>query len=267
MTDTEFEAHVERLTEDGYTVLPGMLTNDECYTATEELERLVKDKERGGMECVFNKARVFERIYQLPDHLRLIRHFLGSDARLGGAHGRILEPGKGDGGLHADGAVTGHLRVRSQAPFDEGRRIISHVLGLNNIFCISEFTSTNGATRVVPGSHRIESPEISDLAVDEARIIEAERGSVIVFISIIWHGTSKNTTAGKRYSVVSPWGRSWSKGAYDISSIVKPDVLERAGDEGRLIFGLDSRAAYLEHWQWDRKTGEPKPEFAELKQK
>ena len=72
MTDTEFEAHVERLKEDGYTVVPGMLTNDECDAATEELERLVKDKERGGMECVFNKARVFERIYQLPDHLRLM---------------------------------------------------------------------------------------------------------------------------------------------------------------------------------------------------
>ena len=85
MTNTEFETHVERLSEDGYTVLPGMLTNDDCEAATEELERLVKDKERGGMECVFNKARVFERIYQLPEHLRLLRHFLGPDARLGGA--------------------------------------------------------------------------------------------------------------------------------------------------------------------------------------
>ncbi len=266
MTEAEFETHVKSIKEDGYTVLPGMLTNDECDTGTEELERLVKEKERGGMECVFNKARVFERIYQLPEHLRLLRHFLGPDARLGGAHGRITKPGEGDGGLHADGAVTGQLRARSQAPFDEGRRIISHVLGLNNIFCISEFTSTNGATRVVPGSHRIESNEISDSAVDEARIIEAERGSVIVFVSIIWHGTSKNTTAGKRYAVVTPWGRSWSRGAYDLSRIVKPDVLERAGDEGQFIFGLKSRAAYLEHWQWDRETGEPKPEFAELKQ-
>ena len=59
MTEAEFETHVKSIKEDGYTVLPGMLTNDECDAGTEELERLVKEKERGGMECVFNKARVF----------------------------------------------------------------------------------------------------------------------------------------------------------------------------------------------------------------
>ena len=265
MTDTEFEAHVESLKEDGYTVLPDMLTSDECDAATEELERLKKDEERGGFECLFNKARVFERIYQLPDQLRVIRHFLGSDALLGAAHGRIIEPQEGGGGLHADGALTGHLRERSQAPADEGRRIVSHAMALNNIFCISEFTSTNGATRVVPGSHHIASMEIPESAIEESRIIEAERGSVIVFISNIWHGTSKNTTKGRRYAVLAPWRRNWQKGAYELSCIVKPDVLERAGEEGRVIFGFDSRPPYLEHWQWDRDTGEPKPEFVELR--
>ena len=265
MKDAEFNAHVKQLKEDGYTVLPGMLTEEECDAAAIELERLAKDKERGGLECVFNKSRVFERIYQLPVLLRLIRYFLGPDARLGTAHGRILEPGQGDGGLHADGAATGHLRLGSQAPIDEGRRIVSHAMSVNTIFCISEFTNTNGATRVVPGSHRIESIDIPETAVNEARIIEADRGSVIVFISIIWHGTSKNSSSGKRYAVVAPWGRSWSRGAYDLSRIVKPDVLERAGDEGRLIFGVNSRPPYLEDWQWDREKGEPKPEFADLK--
>ena len=265
MTDAEFEVHVESLKEDGYTVLPDMLTNDECDAATEELERLKKDEERGGFECLFNKARVFERIYQLPDQLRVIRHFLGSDALLGAAHGRIIEPQERGGALHADGALTGHLRERSQAPADEGRRIVSHAMALNNIFCISEFTSTNGATRVVPGSHHIDSMEIPESAIEESRIIEAERGSVIVFISNIWHGTSKNTTTGKRYAVLAPWRRNWQKGAYELSCIVKPDVLERAGEEGRVIFGFDSRPPYLEHWQWDRETGEPKPEFVELR--
>ena len=265
MTDAEFEAHVASLKGDGYTVLPGMLTNDECDAATEALERLAKDEERGGFECLFNKARVFERIYQLPDHLRLIRHFLGPDALLGAAHGRILEPGEGSGGLHADGAITGHLRERSQAPADEGRRIVSHAMALNNIFCISEFTSRNGATMVVPGSHHIASMKIPESAVEKSRIVEAERGSVIVFVSNIWHGTSKNRTRGRRYAVLSPWRRNWQKGAYDMSRIVKPDVLERAGEEGKLIFGFDTRAPYLEHWQWDRETGEPKPEFEAFK--
>lgn len=266
MTNVEFEAHVKQLKKDGYTVLPGVLTEKECDAATIELERLAKDKERGGLECIFNKGRIFERIYQLPDLLQLIQHFLGADARLSTAHGRILEPGQGDGNLHADGAVSGHLRQESQAPVDKGRRIISHTMSVNTIFCISKFTKTNGATQVVPGSHRIESIGIPETAINKTQIIEADRGSVIVFISIIWHGTSKNNSSDKRYAVVAPWGRSWSKGSYDLSRIVKPDVLERAGDKGRIIFGLNSRAPYVEHWQWDQKKGNPKPEFMDSKQ-
>ena len=61
MTNVEFEAHVKQLKKDGYTVLPGVLTEKECDAATIELERLAKDKERGGLECIFNKGRIFER--------------------------------------------------------------------------------------------------------------------------------------------------------------------------------------------------------------
>ena len=63
---------------------------------------------------------------------------MGSDALLGGVFGSIIDPGKGDGGLHADGEITGSLRPRSQAPADKGLRITSHTMGLNSIFCISD---------------------------------------------------------------------------------------------------------------------------------
>ena len=122
-----------------------MLTEYECDAARVELEQLAEHSEQGGLECLFNKARVFERVYQIPDLLRLIRHFLGPDAILSGADGSIIEPGKGGDGLHADGALTGHLRPRSQAAVDEGSRVTSHALGLNTIFCISDFNLTNGA--------------------------------------------------------------------------------------------------------------------------
>ena len=265
MTDSEFDTHVSNLKRDGYTVLAAMLSSEECDTARRELDRLEKEKDTGGLECLFNKARVFERIYQLPPLLRLIRHHLGPDALLAAAHGSIIEPEKGGGGLHADGARTGHLRERSQAPADEGRRIISHVMALNTIFCISEFTSRSGATWVVPGSHLAETIEIPDDSVEKAHIVEAERGSVIVFNTNLWHGSSKNRTSESRYALLVPWRRNWQKGPYELSRIVKADVLERAGEDGRLIFGFDARPPYLEHWQWDRETGEPKPDFTEFK--
>ena len=87
MTGSEFDPHCRKVKADGYTVLPAVLTSEECDAATMELDRLEKERDRGGLECVFNKARVFERAYQVPSVLRLVRHFLGGDAVLCAVHG------------------------------------------------------------------------------------------------------------------------------------------------------------------------------------
>ena len=265
MTGAEFDRHCEDVKTEGYTVLPAALTSEECDAATVELERLAEEKNRGGFECVFNKARVFERAYQVPSVVRLVRHFLGGDAVLCAVHGSVIEPGHGGGRLHADGEVTGHLRSRSQAAADEGRRITSHAMSINTIFCVGEFTATNGATRLVPGSHKVESIEIPENAAQQARIVEAERGSAILFHANIWHGSSENRSSKRRYAMIAPWRRNWSRGPYELCRMVEPEVLERAGAEGRRVFGSDALQPYLEHWQWDRETGGPKPEFGELR--
>ncbi len=265
MTGGEFDRHCENVEKDGYTVLPAALTGEECDAATVELERLAAEKDRGGLECVFNKAPVFERAYQVPSVLGLLRHYLGGDAVLCSVHGSVIEPGQGGGGLHADGEVTGHLRSRSQAAADKGRRITSHAMSINTIYCVGKFTATNGATQLVPGSHKVESLEIPEDAVEQARIIEAERGSAILFHANIWHGSSKNRSSQRRYAMIAPWRRNWSRGPYELCRMVEPEVLERAGAEGKRVFGFDALQPYLELWQWDRETGEPKPEFRELK--
>ncbi len=265
MTDAEFDLHVSNIKGEGYTVLPRTLTADECDTAIRELERLAAEKEQGGFECLFNKGRVFERPYQIAPLLRLIRHFLGADALLGGVFGSIIEQGSDAGGLHADGETTGHLRSRSQAAADDGRRITSHVMSVNTIFCLSEFTSTNGATRLVPGSHHTDTIGIPETAVEQTRIVEAARGSTILFDTNVWHGTSQNSSDAKRYALLVPWRRSWQKGGYELARLVKPEVVERAGEDGPLIFGFDAMPPYLELWQWDREKGAPKPEFSSLR--
>jgi len=78
MNQQDFDAHVLRIKLEGYTVLSGQLTDQECQEAKWQLERLAdeaNDYSIGGINNLFNKARIFERIYQLPDLLRVIRYF------------------------------------------------------------------------------------------------------------------------------------------------------------------------------------------------
>ncbi|MEE2657182.1 MAG: phytanoyl-CoA dioxygenase family protein [Candidatus Latescibacterota bacterium] len=250
--------HSRRMDRDGFTVVTGALTAEECEEGCAQLDRLSADRERGGFELLFNKARVFERLYQIPHVLEVIRYYLGADALLSSMTGSILMPGEGGGGLHADGAITGHNRERSMSAADSGRRITSHVIALNLIWCLSEFTDRNGATMFAAGSHRHHSLDIPEGALDSARPVEAERGSVIVFDVNTWHGPSRNHTDRNRFAVLNPWRRQWTRCEYEIAAVVDPEVLARAG-ESASVLGVDARPPYVERWQWDRETGAPLP--------
>jgi len=266
MNQQDFDAHVLRIKLEGYTVLSGQLTDKECQEAKWQLERLANethDYSIGGINNLFNKARIFERIYQLPDLLRVIRYFLGEDAVLSGAYGSIRRPGSSGGGLHSDGSQTGHNRALAEA--DNDQRITSHVLGLNVIFCVSDFTKTNGATYLVPGSFQYDSFRPPDAPVPGQRIVEAGCGSVLVFNFNTWHGPSENQSQDTRYAVLSPWRRQWIRPENELSRLVAPDVLERAGENGKKIFGISALPPYLEGWQWDRASGGPKPDWEHLR--
>jgi ectoine hydroxylase-related dioxygenase (phytanoyl-CoA dioxygenase family) len=261
-----FEEHVLELDAAGYTVLEGMLTPAECDEARAALGRIfAAEKELPGAPQsrtaaqaynLQNKAPIFERCYQLPPLLRLVRHFLGEDAVLSSVQAHRVSPGAPAQGLHYDGSITGPFK--SNAPADAGRRIVSHVLGFNVVFCITEFTRANGATRVVAGSHRYPGLDVPrDRPVPGETIVEAARGSILIFNIATWHGASANTSDDVRYAVMSPWRRSWLRPEADLTRSVTPEVLARAGEEGRRIFGFSSRAPYVDRWQWDMARGRP----------
>jgi ectoine hydroxylase-related dioxygenase (phytanoyl-CoA dioxygenase family) len=258
----------------GYTVVPGLLTGAECDEACSELDRvLAEEAARWGTASsttakpplgwaynLMNKSRVFERLYQVPALLQLVRHFLGEDALLQAVMGRKVEPGAATQGLHFDGSLTGPFVAPAAA--DADRRDVELVYGLNVIWCLNDFTATNGATRLVPGSHHLPSREIPQNGpVPGEVVVEAPRGSAVVFNIATWHGQSAHTATEPRYAALTPWRRSWVRPEVDLSRMVLPEVLERAGEEGRRIFGFAGRPPYVERWQWDPKTGFPRPEF------
>lgn len=268
-----YEDHVLQIQLSGYTLLPGLLTRDECAEARGELERILREEadlpcapqnETGGWSYnLMNKARVFERVYQIPELLRLLRHFLGEDAVLSSVQGRKVQPGAGAQGLHFDGSLTGPFRAGAAA--DEERRNVEMVFGFNVIWCLTDFSAVNGATRLVPGSHRLPTRVVPrDGAPPGEQAVEAEQGTAIVFNIATWHGASAHGGTEPRYAVMSPWRRSWLRPEADLSRMVLPEVLERAGPEGRTIFGFAARPPYIERWKWDPTTGRPKPEWRHL---
>lgn len=74
-------------------------------------------------------------------------------------------------------------------------------LGVNALFCIDDFRADNGATFVLPGSHREKRfpprPELTRRALQ----VEAPRGSFLVMDSMLFHAGGANASPAPRRAV------------------------------------------------------------------
>ena len=79
--------------------------------------------------------------------------------------------------------------------------VLSRPIAVGALFCIDEFTNTNGATRVLPASHRHEAFPSESYVEAHATTVEAPAGSFIVIDSMLFHTGGQNTTETARRGV------------------------------------------------------------------
>ena len=151
---------------------------------------------------VMNLLACDPRFVGLVDHpivLDAVESVLGPDVILGSLNARIVRPGDPDQPFHSD--IPAQFR-KPGAP-----------IMVQAVWMLDGFTSENGATRIVPGSHR------SD-AVEPPRGVEVSHwvaptgpaGSVLLFNGQCWHGGGSNRSDAIRRAVfahyrVGPWMR------------------------------------------------------------
>ncbi len=70
------------------------------------------------------------------------------------------------------------------------------------IFALTDFTLENGATRVVPGSHReARNPQRGERVATRAATMSA--GSALVYHGSLWHGGDANRSDARRIGIVA----------------------------------------------------------------
>ena len=150
----------DRLDRDGYAPLPGVLSADQLAAIRCRLaELLIAEGNQAGIEVhqeagadrladLTNKGSMFQPCFTDPRMLACIVHVLG-DFKLSSLNFRAALPGHGHQSLHADWG----------GPVPPGDYQVC-----NSIWLLDDFTADNGATRVVPGSHRYGRPASEALA-------------------------------------------------------------------------------------------------------
>jgi ectoine hydroxylase-related dioxygenase (phytanoyl-CoA dioxygenase family) len=87
-------------------------------------------------------------------------------------------------------------------PFPKGYEV-----SCNTLWAMTDFTEANGATRVIPGSHRFD----DRLELDAAANIPAEMktGSVLLYTGSLYHGAGANRSDHTRRGVNITYSVSW----------------------------------------------------------
>jgi hypothetical protein len=240
-----------QLTEEGWCLLPDVLSPGEAAGVRERLVAAVEASEARGVPTtyigldpnsrnvrVFNLLDldpVFRELIQHPLALALVRFLLGEHFLISNFTANIALPGSGSMALHSDqGIVTTPPWVAAEA--------------INVIWVLDDMDENNGATRYVPGSHRWETP--ADVPSDPRALsvpFEAPVGSILGMDGRLWHTSGENRSPHRERALMfgfycadhirgqSNWNVQLS---HDVQAGLSPQMRDWLGlDQGNVRYG------------------------------
>lgn len=199
LSASDIEAHAARIERDGYTILEGIIEGSLLDDLAADLARIEREErivpaqnpfEGTSTVRIYNllaRGKIYEKIPVHEGVLPLVEKVLDRGCLVSSLSSIAIDPGQTAQPIHADDQTI---------PIGK-----PHVaLICNTMWAVTDFTEANGATRLVPGSHKADrSPEF----FEEVKTIPAEmrRGSVLVWHGSLWHGGGANTTLARRVGI------------------------------------------------------------------
>lgn len=196
---TKEEAY--QIDERGYVILPAIIKRDQCLQlgsflddlegqAPIEAELKSFQVEAGATRFanLIDQGSIMDLIWSHPRVLGCVWHIIAREFKISSLNAREPKLGQGHQGLHAD--FTSRIVTD---PF--------HVV--NCLWILDGMTKENGATRFVPGSHKIAGKpgdymkNTLDSHPDEISVV-APQGAVVVYNAHSWHSGSTNFSGARR---------------------------------------------------------------------
>jgi ectoine hydroxylase-related dioxygenase (phytanoyl-CoA dioxygenase family) len=192
-------AHVGRIAEQGYTVMAGAIEADLVDELDEHLRRLEHDRaivpagndfEGAHTVRIYNLLALGEVYGRIPVHpavLPIVEGVLDAGCLISSLSSISIDPGEKAQPIHADDQLI--PLAKPHAP-----------TVCNTMWALTDFTEENGATRLVPGSHRLDHSPHYGGDYDTVPAVMA-KGSVLVWHGSLWHGGGANRSSERRVGI------------------------------------------------------------------
>ena len=199
--------HLERIARDGYTILEHVIEPELVSALAQDLLRLEEAYDVKPAGNAFEGAhtvriynllvhgKLYEQIPVHPEVLPVVEGVLDPGCLVSSLSSISIDPGERAQPIHADDQLL---------PLPK-----PHVATVcNTMWALTDFTEENGATRVIPGSHRRDHSPAFGTRYDSVAA-EMARGSVLVWHGSLWHGGGGNRSDQRRVGIAMNYCAGW----------------------------------------------------------
>jgi Phytanoyl-CoA dioxygenase (PhyH) len=232
------DADLVALDRDGYVIWENLLGTEECQKIRDVVGPWLAHTGRNSFEgrrtqriySVLSRTRVCDRLVDHPRVLAVLDRLLMPNYLLSALQVINIQPGESAQLAHHDDGF--YPIPRPRAP-----------LAAATIWAIDDFTADNGATMVIPGSHRWgkRRPGPDDPALP----VVMPAGSCVFFVGTLWHGGGANTTAHGRLAVTAQYCQPWLRPMEAFTLSVPCDIARTVSDDIRRMLGYSIHPPFV----------------------
>ena len=192
------------------------------------------------LQNITEAGRPFEKLIDHPAWLEHVRRYVGKDEGLyiDEAFASVRGPGQFIN-IHSGGD---RRSIRTQFRFHNNQ---FHCGQINILIALTDIGQGDGATVVVPGSHKSNLPhprldrDYSEVIGEPANNVEGaievylKAGDALLFVDAICHGSASRTNKGERRIAVYRYGPRWGNSRFGYSP--SDELLARVTEQQRSI--------------------------------
>jgi ectoine hydroxylase-related dioxygenase (phytanoyl-CoA dioxygenase family) len=267
------DADLQAIDEHGYVILERLLGDDEVAAMRAALAPLLADADAGGTPLGRNdfegvrtqriyslvaKHVLFERLVEHPRVLAICDALLEPNYLLTASQAINIHSGETAQAVHCDDAFYSIPRPRP-------------AISVSTIVAIDDFTAENGATQIIPGSHRWDDAHVAnqfrridfrtkardqrvpeEAAVPhglEPRLVDATMpaGSVIVFLGTLLHRGGANRSRAARLALSNQYCQPWARQQENYTLGIPPAQARAMSPRVQHLLGYSIHPPFMGH--------------------
>jgi len=228
---------VQELERSGYAVVPRRMDEKDLTTARADLSELLTSVEWGSgfdgtrtkkVFALLAKTRCMDRAATDRLVLQAVEQAIGPGAQFSLTYATQVHPGQGAQVLHYEQGIY---------PVPRDRDVM-----LTAIWALDDFTASNGATLVVPGSHQLATGKPDP---GQAVPVEMPNGSLLLFSGRLYHGAGANTSTQPRLGVVIDYQQPWLRPCEAHTLSADPAQVRKLPQRLQELLGYNQPSPYL----------------------